>query len=68
MAEATEKQVGRVQNLTRDAIDFMRGMKATDEEIVAAFISETIELLSSYPEEQRKAAIKRIDEGSRRGG
>lgn len=64
----TEIEVKRVQNLIRDAIDFMRNMKASDEEIVAAFIAETTEILSSYPEKQRKAAIKRIDEGSKQKG
>lgn len=68
MAEVTEAEIKRTQNLIRDVIDFLREMKATDEEIVAVFISETIEILSSYSEKERKAALRRIDEGSRRGG
>ncbi len=67
-AEVSEIEVKRVQNLTRDAIEFLREAGATDEEIVAAFLAETIEILSSYPEKERKAALRRIDEGSRRGG
>ncbi|MQY68664.1 MAG: hypothetical protein GH150_04705 [Hadesarchaea archaeon] len=67
MAEVSEIGVKKVQNLIMDAIDFLREMKATDEEIAAAFISETIEILSSYPEKERRAAIRRIDEGSRKG-
>ncbi|MBA7503773.1 hypothetical protein ES706_02394 [subsurface metagenome] len=67
-AVVSEIEVKRVQNLIRDAIDYLREMKATEEEIVAAFLSETIEILSAYPEKERKAALRRIDEGSRRGG
>ncbi|NVM24068.1 MAG: hypothetical protein HWN68_20105 [Desulfobacterales bacterium] len=67
MAEVTEAEIKRTQNLIRDVIDFLKEMKATDEEIVAVFISETIEILSSYPEKRRKDAIRRIEEGSRHG-
>lgn len=66
MAEVTDTEVKRIQTLIRDTIDYLREMKVTDEEIVTVFFSETIEILSSYSEKERKDAIRRIDEGSKR--
>lgn len=67
-AEVTETGVKRIQTLIQDAIDYLREVGATDEEIGVVFISETIKILSAYPEKQRKDALRRIEEASRRGG
>lgn len=66
-AEVRETGVKRIQTLIRDAIDYLRDVGATDEEIAVVFISETIKILSSYSEKQRKDALRRIKEASRRG-